>query len=525
MKTFAIRAAHLFVPFLVAGAVLGFAHERTNSDTSYDDSAIPEHVGELVTTDGKIYCYENGVPCTDGLRRVTNGGISKYYYFQEDGSAYTGGYMAIRDGDDRSFYYFQEDGTAFTDGYMQLNMNGGLYYFYFEEDGRAYTDGLKEVAIDGQLYYFYFLSNGQGYTDGYKTVEQDGKINYYYFEQDGKAVTDTLKVVLLNDKPELFYFKQNGAAFTGGYQEITYGDNTDYYFFLSNGQAFNAGYKMVTIDGVDYYFYFGKDGKAFKDGWKEIWFGEQSYEYFFQPDGRAKTNCWYTENGKDMFINANGRVCKNEFVKIDGKLYCFGEDKAIVKDGWFYSGNAYYYAKSDGTLAKNTVIDGYKLDSKGRCTTKYRIIKYVNKIIPKPKGMSDQDKIRAIYDWVFRSKWGYIRTYEHTRSSWVWKQSWIDDMASSIMDKKAGNCFRYACFLGLLIHEATGLPVTFYHGYCSSSRGLLPHGWITVKQNGKTYLYDVELDKFVYLRKSSYKRSYSSLKNKRYFKGVGTTVK
>ena len=60
MKITVSGVFRLLVPFLVAGAVLGFAGDRTHSDTSPDSSVIPEHTGELVSSDGKIYCYENG---------------------------------------------------------------------------------------------------------------------------------------------------------------------------------------------------------------------------------------------------------------------------------------------------------------------------------------------------------------------------------------------------------------------------------------------------------------------------------
>jgi hypothetical protein len=106
--------------------------------------------------------------------------------------------------------------------------------------------------------------------------------------------------------------------------------------------------------------------------------------------------------------------------------------------------------------------------------------------------MTDQEKIRALYDWVLYNDMVYYRTYEHTRSDWVWKDSWVDDMAASQMDKWGGNCFRYASFLGMLVHEATGLPVRVYHGVTPGSQvPLTPHGWITVLQTAHGTTYDL----------------------------------
>ena len=87
----------------------------------------------------------------------------------------------------------------------------------------------------------------------------------------------------------------------------------------------------------------------------------------------------------------------------------------------------------------------------------------------------------------------YIRTYEHLKADWVWKDSWVDDMASSMLDKWGGNCFRYASLLGLMIHEATGLTVDVNHGWWGGPH--MPHGYVTVLQDGVWYLYDVEVEK------------------------------
>ena len=78
------------------------------------------------------------------------------------------------------------------------------------------------------------------------------------------------------------------------------------------------------------------------------------------------------------------------------------------------------------------------------------------------------------------------------KADWVWKDSWVDDMAASQMDKWGGNCYRYASFLGMLIHEATGLQVIVYHGNTPNGS---PHGWPAVYQDGTWYVYDVELQK------------------------------
>ena len=120
----------------------------------------------------------------------------------------------------------------------------------------------------------------------------------------------------------------------------------------------------------------------------------------------------------------------------------------------------------------------------------------------------------------------YIRSYEHVSSSWVWEDGWADDMAASLMDRQGGNCYRYASFFGFAVHEATGLPVTVYHGMTPGmSVPLTYHGWTVVKQDGVWYSYDPELQKFSdFTRDLCWKRPYSQAYGTLYFEGVGTNL-
>ena len=139
--------------------------------------------------------------------------------------------------------------------------------------------------------------------------------------------------------------------------------------------------------------------------------------------------------------------------------------------------------------------------------------------------MSDQEKIKTLYNWVLKNSMEYLRTYEHVKADWVWKDSWVDDMAASQMDKWGGNCYRYAAFLGMLCQEATDLPVTVYHGTQVYAGKKYPHGWITIQQNGVEYAYDVELDKHAgWSTSDCYKIPYSESSKDMHTKGVGTKL-
>lgn len=494
---------------------------------------IPEEGGQqnppvnqgITEENGYIYFYnEDGTLFTDGYKEVTVDGAAKYYFFQEDGTAFTSGYKVITTDGIRAYYYFQEDGTAYTGGYLAFFVADKQYYFYFQEDGTAFTDGYKEVVIDGQLCYFYFLANGQGFNTGYKTAVIDGKKYYFYFGSDGRAVTDSLQTIPLGDRTAYMLFTENGKAYTGGYKEIVDQEVTDYYYFLPNGQAFTTGYKTVKIDDVTYYFFFEDNGKAYTDGLKEVPFGTLTYSYYFQSNGRAFTSGWTEADGVNIYVQTNGRVAKDSFVTIEEKLYYFAPDFSLTTGGWFCVGDGYYYADETGALATNTVLEGYSLNDAGKTATKYRVIQLVNEHTD--PSMTDQEKIEAIYNWLLKNSMNYIRTYEHVKADWVWKDSWVDDMAASQLNNWGGNCFRYAALSGMMIREATGLKVTVYHGYViNSPTNRAPHGWITVEQDGVLYAYDVELDKHAgYSTERCYKVLYEESAKTIHSSGEGTNL-
>ena len=426
----------------------------------------------------------------------------KIYYYNDDGTLFTGGYKAVEVNGKRQYYYFQSNGAAYTDGYLSFTQGGKRYYFYFQEDGTAFTGGYKEVILNGRVCYFYFLANGQGFNTGYKTVEIGGRKYYFYFGSDGKAVTNTVEAISMGDRTAYFLFQNDGKAFTGGYKELSNGGRTDYYYFLQNGQAYTTGYKTVSIGGTTYYFYFNNDGRAYTDGLKAITFGNDWFYYYFQSNGRALTNAWQSVGGTDYYMQSNGRAAK----------------------GWFEMNNGWYYTDANYKMVTNRVIDGYVIDASGRSETKARINRYVDQHTT--ASMTNQQKIEALYNWILGSDMTYIRTYEHTSASWVWKDSWVDDMASDLMDNWGGNCFRYAAFLGMCIREATGLPVIVYRGTTpGASVAQTPHGWVTVYQDGQWYSYDVELPKFSnYSKAQCYRIPYSQSSKTLYFSGVGVQL-
>ena len=287
----------------------------------------------------------------------------------------------------------------------------------------------------------------------------------------------------------LYYYHTDGTMFIDGYKELEQGETSAYYYFLRNGQAFTTGYKTVVLDGITHYFFFDSDGKAFTGGLKEISFGEESYLYFFGEDGKALTAQWLVLDGITYYFQTNGRAAQNGFFPIDGKWYYFDETYNVITDFWFCIEDAYYYADETGAFLSDTVAKGYRLDADGKAPTKNLILEYVEEHTD--DSMTDQEKIDALYDWFWTNGMYYQSSYEHIQADWTWPDGWVDDFAVSMLDNWGGNCFRYAALFGMLVREATGLPVTVYHGTLPSGS---PHGWTAIYQDGVWYAYDIQQD-------------------------------
>ena len=313
----------------------------------------------------------------------------------------------------------------------------------------------------------------------------------------GPEGTLPVKQGLMEENGYTYFYNEDGSLFTGGFKGISTEEGIVYYYFLPNGRAFSTGYKAVEIEGLSYGYFFEEDGKAFAGGLKEVAIGDSTDTYYFGADGRAVSSCWETIDGTQYYFDEKGRAVRNRFQAIGGNLYYFDDQFSPVTGGWFCleEEQVWCYADESGILATDTVIEGYKLNAEGKCSTKYRIRELVAQYTN--DSMTQQEKIDALYNWVLENDMTYIRTYEHVRADWVWVDSWVDDMAANLMDNWGGNCFRYGALMGMLIREATDLPVSVAIGETIAlAGGYTPHCWAVVCQDDIWYVYDVEMQKF-----------------------------
>ena len=276
----------------------------------------------------------------------------KKYYFKEDGYVSTG--MTVIG---ENTYFFDANGVMQT-GWQTV----GGKKFYFGADGvketgwisvgsvKYYVDGVEgmfigQKTIGGKCYYFneegimqtkFVDINGVKYYFGKKGFAQEGFFKYkkknYFSDKTGKLKTGWFKY-----KKKYYYFDTKTCEMAAGWAKI---DGQKYYF-SSKGQA-KKGWQ--NIDGKTYYF--TKKGMQVT-GFKKI---KKKY-YYLLKKGDYKTG-WMKKGKYKYFFYEDGTMAIG-WTNLNGILYYFYKANNKAK-------------KPVGAMAKNTKIDGKKIDKKGR---------------------------------------------------------------------------------------------------------------------------------------------------------------
>lgn len=150
------------------------------------------------------------------------------------------------------------------------------------------------------------------------------------YEKNGKYYSYTDGLIQKNTMTGKNYAKEDGTLARNEWVYITY--KTD--------DLLNGGTKWVST-----WRYYGDDFKCLKK--------------------------LQTINGKKYFFNGNGDLRIGWFlakaISGDGRSsWYYSQPDGSIEAGWVQSGSDWYYVNSDGEMLKNTTVDGYTLDKKGR---------------------------------------------------------------------------------------------------------------------------------------------------------------
>ena len=351
----------------------------TNNGLMYfsSDEHCCNNPGSLVDIDGNTYTFDKNGYMLTGWQQLEN----EYYYFNQSGKMIKNAWQGN--------YYLQENGVMAKDcwiGSRYVNSNGlWTPSEWMQTNGKwwlRYGDGTfaknNFETISGQTYYF----DGNGYmVTGWKEINNKD----YFFNASGFMVKDAWQGA--------YYLGSDGAMLTNTFTKDGYyvGANGAYYtnrWFKDQGKYYyvNGSGKVVknTWQGA---YYLGKDGVMLTNAFTPD-------GYYVGSDGVYIRNQKITVEGKDYYLNAYGKVAKNQWAGdyyLDGNgnpyinrwagNYWCGEDGKYVKNAWVDNDKSYvnqygnyvtnqwigdYYLNGSGVKVTNTWVGNYWCGSDGK---------------------------------------------------------------------------------------------------------------------------------------------------------------
>lgn len=98
---------------------------------------------------------------------------------------------------------------------------------------------------------------------------------------------------------------------------------------------------------------------------KNNWFSDKTTgkEYYLKADGSMATG-WQPIGGIWYYLGTDGAK-KIGWQSVDGNWYYLDTVEGKMQTGWIVDNGKYYYLNSNGSMAYNTTIQGYKLGANG----------------------------------------------------------------------------------------------------------------------------------------------------------------
>lgn len=246
-----------------------------------------------------------------------------------------------------------------------------------------------------------------------------------YVNEDGSRVTGWLQ----DGDGKWYHFDEDGYASVGWYEE----NGKRYYFRIGSGSMIAD--RTITLDGAVYRF--DGDGASTRLPDHYVgWMKDDRNWYYRLSDGRFVTDGWKM---------------------IDGTWYFF-DNEGYMKTGKLERGDAFYYLKEDGAMAREETltIDGipYEFDRSGAgtATWPYKPITVIppeeekselNKTLDRMcdqilagitnAGMTKRQKAEAIYSWIR----GHFRYAGNSAT-----RDWVQEAYQGLI-RRRGDCYTY----------------------------------------------------------------------------------
>ena len=329
------------------------------------EEVIPKLNGKWVTdSNGKWYQYSDGTYEKSGFKEMSG----KTYYFQSNGYVKTGWLLL-----NNSWYMFNADGSMIT---------GWHGDYYFDENGKMKAN----TFVEG-----YYLGADGKYVKN-QWIKDGGKD--YFMDANGKAKKNAWQGV--------YYLGKDGAMLTNTF-------TPDGYYVGSDGAYYTN--RWIKVDGK--YYYMDANGKTKKNAWQGA--------YYLGKDGVMLTNA-FTPDG--YYVGSDGVYVRNQKVTVDGKVYYLNADGKVAKNQW--SGD--YYLDRNGNVVKNKWIGNYWCGEDG---------KYVkNAWVDNNKSYVNENGVYVTNQWIgayYLNGAGVKVTNAWVGSYWCgedgkyMKSSWVDN--------------------------------------------------------------------------------------------------
>lgn len=216
-------------------------------------------------------------------------------------------------------YIVMSSGISITNSVITLQADANTTYYIAN----------KELDSNLVLSQGWNVVNGNVYRiEGAKLATgwvKDGDNWYYVDNHSYTRVDNTWRAVGSN----WYYLGDNGIMATGWLQ------NGGQWYYLNNGGD------MAT-------------------GWKEV----DGNWYYLGTNGNMQTG-WVQDRGTWYFLNTQG-VMSTGWKQVGDTWYYLNPNSGAMVTGWHKVEGSWYYLNTDGSMAYNTTINGYKLDSTGK---------------------------------------------------------------------------------------------------------------------------------------------------------------
>lgn len=223
------------------------------------------------------------------------------------------------------------------------------------------------------------------------------------------------------------------------------------------------------------YYYFAEDGTIVQEtGFQELdgktyYLNEDHSLYRFTPGLNDCEGAFFVHAGDEGFSFTPHEA---GLLDLSGALYDVQLDGSVLQDaqdGYLYFGPDGRYTSGNETLDEK--IEEFLQTSCDEDTSR-------------------EEKLRQAYDHI-RDNFKYLSMQHYDAGT----TDWAEEATLAFLEQGKGNCY---CFAGLFLYCARRLGYQAYVVAGWESKPTNDHAWVMIEQDGKTLLYDPQLE-YAYL--------------------------